>query len=46
MKPQEFENKIKKYVVSVLETADKKDPETIQAVAELIESTKALHHFS
>ncbi|MCW1006764.1 hypothetical protein [Streptococcus anginosus] len=46
MKPQEFENKIKEYVVSVLETADKKDPETILAVAELIKSTKVLHHFN
>ncbi|MCW1057160.1 hypothetical protein [Streptococcus anginosus] len=46
MESKEFENKIKEYVVSVLETADKNDPETILAVAELIKSTKVLHHFN
>ena len=46
MKPQKFENKIKEYVVSVLETANKKDPETIRAVSELIKSTESLHWFS
>lgn len=46
MKTKEFEEKVREYVISVLETADKKDPETILAVAELIKSTKVLHHFN
>ncbi|MCW0972172.1 hypothetical protein VYI41_01375 [Streptococcus anginosus] len=46
MESKEFEEKVKEYVVSVLEAADKKDPATIQAVAELIKSTKVLHHFN
>ncbi len=46
MKTKEFEEKVREYVISVLETADKKDPETILAVTELIKSTKVLHHFN
>lgn len=46
MKTKEFEEKVREYVISVLETADKKDPETILAGGELIKSTKVLHHFN
>lgn len=33
---------IKNYIKEVLETSDKKDPATILAVAELLDSTKEL----